>query len=276
MNTFQNKVVFITGASSGIGEALARAFAEQGASVVLAARRIERLQQLATELKQVGSKVLAVACDVTSENDLFAAVTAVHQTFGPIDIVVANAGFGVVGSFEKLHLEDFQRQFNTNVFGVLRTIYATLEDLKKTQGQLVLIGSVAGYISAPKATPYSMSKFALRALAECLYGELAPVGIAVTLISPGFINTEIRHVDNQGQFHSDVKDPVYQKIRMPVQQAAQIMIKAILSKKREKVITFHGKVALFINFLFPGLLPHIFRWITLRKFKKSQIKNISK
>lgn len=268
MNTFQNKVVLITGASSGIGEALVRAFAQQGAAVVMAARRIERLQIIEAELTQAGGKALAVACDVTNENDLATAVILAHQSFGPIDIVVANAGFGVVGKFEKLQGEDFQRQFNTNVFGVLRTIYATLEDLKKTKGQLVLMGSVAGYISAPNATPYSMSKYAIRALAENLYGELAPLGIAVTLISPGFVDTEIRLVDNQGESHPETKPPVYQKIRMPAKQAAQIMMKAILSKKREKVITVHGKIALFINYLFPGMLPHFFRWITVRQFNK--------
>lgn len=276
MNTLQNKVVLITGASSGIGEALAHAFAQQGATVVLAARRIERLQQMATEIKQAGGKALAVACDVTNENDLPAAVTQIHQTFGSIDIVVANAGFGVVGKFEKLHLEDYQRQFNTNVFGVLRTIYATLDDLKKTQGQLVLIGSVASYISGTKSSPYAMSKYAIRSLAESLYAELAPQGIAITLITPGFIDTEIRHVNNQGEYQLEIKKPAYQKIRMPAKQAAQIMLKAIQRKKREKVITFHGKAALFINFLFPGLMPHFFRWYTLRKFKKSNFQNMTK
>src|SRR5262249_1074370 len=157
--------------------ALARSFANEGASVALLARRLERLQSLAAELQKSGTKAVAIACDVTRDGDLEAAVSKVHESLGPIDVAVANAGSPIIGPMAKLQLEDYRRQFEPNVFGVLRTLYATLGDLKKTKGRLVLLGSVSGHISAPEASPYSMSKFAVRALADALYAECAPAGI---------------------------------------------------------------------------------------------------
>jgi len=119
-------VVFITGASSGIGAALAREYARRGADLALAARRTDRLDALAAELSAQGRRALVLACDVTRDGELEAAVARTRDAFGRIDVVVANAGFGVVGPVERLRLEDYRRQFETNVFGVLRTVYATL------------------------------------------------------------------------------------------------------------------------------------------------------
>src|SRR5262249_11416949 len=116
--TFTDHVVFITGASSGIGAALAREFAKPGASLVLAARRTDRLEKLASELGRNGRRAIALACDVTRDGDLERAAAAVRDAFGRIDVVVANAGFSVVGTFERLTLDDYRRQFETNVFGV--------------------------------------------------------------------------------------------------------------------------------------------------------------
>ncbi|HET9481361.1 MAG TPA: SDR family NAD(P)-dependent oxidoreductase, partial [Candidatus Polarisedimenticolia bacterium] len=192
---FAGQVVLITGASSGIGAALAREFARQGADVVLAARRLDRLRALAAEIQARGRRALAVGCDVTVDGDVEHAAAAAVETLGRIDVVVANAGFGVVGRVEGLQLEDYRRQFETNVFGVLRTIHATLAHLETTRGRLVIVGSVAGYVAAPGASPYAMSKFALRALAESLGHELRSRGVTVTLVSPGFVESEIRLVD---------------------------------------------------------------------------------
>jgi len=259
MKKFQNKIVMITGASSGIGAALVREFAQQGAKVAMVARRAERLKTLADEMVKAGLQAFPFVGDVTKEASLRAAVADIHQALGNIDIVVANAGFGVVGPFTQLTVEDFQRQFDTNVNGVLRTIYATLEDLKHTQGQLVLMGSVASYVSAPGASPYSMSKFAVRALAEVLYAELAPLGIKVTLISPGFVKTEIRNVDNYGQYQTASVDPIPTWVRMSAPCAAKQIVKAIAKQKREKIITVHGKIAVMLSYLLPGLVHYVMR-----------------
>ena len=208
MDKFQNKHVFITGASAGIGAALAHEFASQGARLTLTARRLHLLEGLAQDLIARGTEVLVETCDVTQDGDLERALEKARERFGKVDVVVANAGFGVVGKLENLKLEDSRRQFETNVFGVLRTIQCSLEDLKQTRGSLVLLGSVAGYISLPNASPYAMSKFAIRALADSLWAELAPYGIAVTLISPGFVESSIRKVDNQGVFQRASEDPM--------------------------------------------------------------------
>ena len=117
--SFAGQVVFITGASSGIGAALAREFARRGADLALAARRTDRLAALAAEITKSGRRALVLACDVTLDSDLEAAVARTREAFGRIDVVVANAGFGVVGSVESLGVDDFRRQFETNVFGVL-------------------------------------------------------------------------------------------------------------------------------------------------------------
>ncbi len=259
MKRFNEKVILITGASSGIGRALALAFAQEGAKVVATARRVDRLQALENEIEAKGAQALSLACDVTCEGDLERVVDATRKKFGGIDVVVANAGFGVVGKIEQLHLEDYRRQFETNVFGMLRTIFATFEELKKTKGTLVLMGSVSGHIGAPEATPYCMSKFAVRALAESLYAELAPLGIAVVLISPGFVHSEIYQVNNRGVFDPRQKNPVPTWLKMPTEKAARQILAAIHKKKKEKIITLHGKFLVFAKRYFPGLVTWFFK-----------------
>lgn len=256
---FQGKSVLITGASSGIGEALARRLAAMGASLTLVARRTDRLEKIAQQISEQKGVAITLRCDVSSDQDLKAAVQSTLEKFGRLDIVIANAGFGVVGKAEKLTLQDYQRQFDTNIYGVLRTLYATLPELKKTRGQIVLLGSVASYVSLPGSSPYSMSKFAIRALAEALTDELRPQGIAVTLLSPGFIQSEIRRTDNQGQLRTQDQDPLPSWLPMSSQMAAKKMIRAIARRKREEIITNHGKFIVFIHRHFPWLIQGLSR-----------------
>jgi uncharacterized protein len=138
MAKFSDTVTFITGASSGIGAALALEVGRQGGDVALVARRTERLQKLAGEIESMGRRALVVPCDVSSEDDLKGAAAKTMDALGRIDYVVANAGFGVGGRFEKLTIDDYRRQFETNVFGVVKTIYATREQLTASHGCLVL------------------------------------------------------------------------------------------------------------------------------------------
>lgn len=239
-------MVFITGASSGIGAGLAREFASQGAAVALLARRAERLRALAADIRAAGGHALAIPCDVTREGDLERAVALTIAGLGPINVVVANAGFGVVGPFTKLRLDDYRRQFETNVFGVLRTVYATIDELVRSRGTLVVIGSVSGHISTPGSSPYAMSKHAVRAYAEALRGELAPQGVGVVLITPGFVKSEIRLVDNHGRLHPDAPDTVPAWLRMPTERAARQIVSATARQRREKIVTLHGKFAVFL------------------------------
>ena len=201
-----------------------------------------------------GRRALVLACDVTRDGELERAVAQVRDALGRIDVVVANAGFGVVGRVDRLTIEDFRRQFETNVFGVLRTIYATLDDLKRTRGRLAILGSVSGHLATPGGSPYAMSKFAVRALADALRNELRPAGVAVTLLSPGFVESEIRLVDNQGRLKTTDRDVVPKWLRMRSDIAARKIVTAIERKRREAVITGHGKALVFVARHLPGLM----------------------
>ena len=251
MANLKDRTVFITGASSGIGMSLAKEFAKQGANLVITARRKPRLDGLAAELTGEGHRVLPVACDVTQDQEVHEAVAASVKEFGKIDVVIANAGFGVASVFEKLTLDDYRRQFETNVFGVLRTIYATLDELKKSRGTLVLLGSVSGYIALPGNSPYSMSKFAIHALASSLKNELRPFGVSVVLIAPGFVESEIRKVDNHGRLHPDAPDPVPNWLKVSTESAARTIVRAVVQRKAERIVTVHGKIAVLLKRHFP-------------------------
>jgi short-subunit dehydrogenase len=249
--------VLITGASSGIGAALARECARRGFRVALVARRIETLETLAARLRETGSQASAHAGDVTRDGDI-ARVVAELATQGVVpDIVIANAGFGVVGPAQKLALDDYRRQFETNLFGVLRTFYDTLGALKQTRGRFAVMGSIAGHLSGPGGSAYAMSKFAVRAFAEALHGDLKGTGVGVTLISPGFVESDIRRVDNRGGLHSHVEDPVPPWLRMDADKAARVMMNGILRGRREVFVTFHGKVIVFFARHFPRLVRYL-------------------
>ncbi|MGE0709627.1 MAG: SDR family oxidoreductase [Planctomycetota bacterium] len=266
MRRFHEQSVLITGASAGIGAALARAFAHEGARLTLLARREDRLAVLARELEAQGTRTLVQRCDVTQDGELEAAADVAREAFGGLDVVVANAGFGVVGQVCDLTLDDFRRQFETNVFGVLRTVQATVPDLRRSRGRLALVGSVAGWIARPGGAPYSMSKFAVRALADSLRLELQPDGVAVTLISPGFIESEIRQVDNRGQHHEGKADKIPAWLRMPADECAQHVLRAIARREREAVITGHGKALVYTERFAPWLLRGIGRAMPGKKW----------
>jgi len=257
---FAGNAVFITGASSGIGAALAREFAREGADVALAARRTDRLEALAAEIGKSGRRAVVTPCDVTRDGDLERAADQARAALGKLDVVVANAGFGVTGKLETLSIDDYRRQFETNVFGVLRTVYATLDDLKTTRGRLVLIGSVSGHVAVPGSSAYSMSKFAVHGLAAALGHELAPYGVAVTLISPGLVESEIGQVDNSGVWRAQApRRPIPASIVMATPTAARKIVRAVSRRRREAVITGLGKVAVVLQRHLPWLLTAIIR-----------------
>jgi len=260
---FHGKAVLITGASSGIGEELAWQLAQAGAKVVLAARRKELLEELAKKIAGLGnSEALVVECDVTRDGDLDRAVAATVSKWGKLDVAIANAGFCVVGQFKRLSIEDYRRQFETNVFGVLRTLYAALPEIEKTKGNLAIIGSVAGWVSTPGGSPYSISKFALRALANAIAPDLQRFGVKVTLISPGFVVSNIQRVDNQGKFHPDAKGGPPEWIRMKTPRAARQILNAIARGKRERIITLHGKLFVAIERFLPWVNRAVARKIS--------------
>jgi short-subunit dehydrogenase len=269
MRKLHGTVAFITGASSGIGAALAVEYARCGADTALAARREDRLDQVAGQVRAFGRRAVTLGCDVTREGDLGGAVERTLADFGRIDWVIANAGFGVAGAFHKLSLDDYRRQFETNVFGVLRTAYATRDALIASRGCLAVMGSVAGYVAAPLSSPYSMSKAAIHALAACLWHELAAYDVGVTLIAPGFVESEIRQVDNQGVHDPEAPDSIPDWLPTPADRAARAMVSAVARRRRMVVITGHGRIAVWLQRLAPGLLAALVRRMGPRRRRDS-------
>ncbi|MGH9572892.1 MAG: SDR family NAD(P)-dependent oxidoreductase [Candidatus Acidiferrales bacterium] len=252
---YREKSVLITGASSGIGEELAIQLAAVGAKLILAARRREQLESLAERIVHAGHpKPVVAECDVTRDGDLECAVEGGVRAWGKLDIAIANAGFGVMGPLKRLTIEDYRRQFETNVFGVLRTIYAALPELEKTHGNIVINGSVAGWVASPGGSPYAMSKFALRGLANAIAPELRRVGVKVTLLSPGFVASNFRRVDIAGEFHPGAKDHAPDWIQMRTDLAVREILRAVARGKREQIVTFHGKVLVKLERFQPWLI----------------------
>lgn len=254
MARFEGQVALITGASSGIGAALAREFARQGAHTVLLARRVDRVEALAREMTEGGRRSLALAGDVTRDGDVERAVELARREFGRLDVAVANAGFSVAGRLVDLTLEDYRRQFETNIFGVLRTLMAAVPALRESRGRMVLIGSMFGMMSIPGATPYCMSKWAIAGLAGGLGMEMALYGVSVTHVMAGVIDTELYQVDNQGVY-SDAppRRPPPKILKMPSEQAARQIVDAAWRRKRSYILPKHAKAAVWAQRHFPGL-----------------------
>ena len=186
------KVVVITGASSGLGEATARLLSAQGASVVLGARRVERLQSLAGELTRGRGKALAVATDVAHLDQVKRLVDAAVQTYGRIDVMINNAGLMPQSLLESLRVDEWDRMIDVNIKGVLYGIAAALPHMKRQKsGHIINVSSVAGHKVRPGAAVYAATKHAVLALSEGLRQEVKPYNIRTTVISPGAVATEL-------------------------------------------------------------------------------------
>ena len=251
---FDNKVVWITGGGSGIGRALAQQFAKEGALVAVSGRREERLHEVAQEPETEGKKAIAVRCDVTDEASVAEAVQKVVRTLGGLDVAVANAGFSVAGRVEKLSAADWRRQLDVNVIGVAMTARYAIPHLRERKGRLALIGSVASMVVSPGFGAYSASKYAVRAIGQTLAAELHGSGVTCTTIHPGYIESEIAQVDNQGRFDPQREDRRPKNLMWPTDKAARVMVDAIAKRKREYTFTGHGKVGAFAGRHMPGLV----------------------
>jgi len=191
-NNIEGKVVVITGASSGLGEATARLLSAQGATVVLGARRIERLQKLADELTGSGGKALAVETDVTHCDQVKRLVDAAVQKFGRVDVMLNNAGLMQQSPLERLKVDEWDNMIDINIKGVLYGIAAALPHMKQQKaGHIINVSSVAGHKVTPLGAVYCATKHAVRALSEGLRTEVKPYNIRTTVISPGAVATEL-------------------------------------------------------------------------------------
>ncbi|MFI1002580.1 SDR family NAD(P)-dependent oxidoreductase [Streptomyces galbus] len=188
----QGKAALVTGASSGIGEATARALAAEGAAVVLAARRLDRLRAVQEELRAAGSTAHAVELDVTDERAVRDAVRSTVETLGGLDIVVNNAGLMLLGPVEGADTTDWTRMIDTNVLGLMYVTHAALPHLLRSQGTIVQISSVAGRVAARGAAAYNATKFAVNGFSEALRQEVTERGVRVVVVEPGTVETELR------------------------------------------------------------------------------------
>ena len=189
--SINGKIVAITGASSGIGEATARLLARSGAKVALGARRINRLERIVSEIKSEGGEAIACTLDVTQRDSVVSFVESTIQAFGRLDVFINNAGVMLIAPLDEFKVEEWDQMINVNVRGVLYGIAAALPVMQKqADGHIVNISSVAGHKVAPGFTVYCGTKFAIGAISEGVRQEAGP-GIRCTIISPGAVQTEL-------------------------------------------------------------------------------------
>lgn len=253
MGAWSGKVVWITGAGSGIGRALASEFGAQGATVVLSGRRASRLEEVAGALEASGARTMVATCDVTDETVVNATVERIVDRFGHLDVAVANAGMAVSGRFEKLTLAEWRRQLDVNVLGAVATARAAIPELRKSKGHLAFIASVSAFLCTPGHSAYSASKFAVRAIGLTLAQELHGTGVSCTTVHPGFVESEINQVDNRGHFHPEREDRRPQMLMWKSEKAARVIVDAIRKRKREHVFTAHGRLGAWVGAHAPGL-----------------------
>ncbi len=191
-NTIKGKVVVITGASSGMGEAAAKHLSSLGATVILGARRVDRIEKLANEIRDKGGKALAIAMDVTQRDQVKKLVDSAVEQFGQIDVILNNAGVMPLSPMERLNVDEWDKMIDVNIKGVLNGIAAVLPYMKEQKwGQIINTSSVAGHKIFTGSAVYSATKFAVRALTEGLRMEVKPYNIRTTIICPGAVKTEL-------------------------------------------------------------------------------------
>lgn len=223
----KGKVVVITGASSGLGEATARLLSSEGATVVLAARRADRIEALANELKSQGGEALAVTTDVTDRQQVKALVDKAVETYGRIDVMLNNAGLMPLAPLEKLKTDEWDQMIDVNIKGVLNGIAAALPYMKEQKsGHFINVSSVYGHKVGPDATVYCATKHAVRALSEGLRQEVKPYNIRTTIISPGAVATELLDHISEKEIQEQTKDFV-SKIAVPAETFARMVAFAI-------------------------------------------------
>ncbi|MBL3568640.1 oxidoreductase [Rhodovulum sulfidophilum] len=201
------KVIVITGASSGLGEATARHLAAEGATIVLGARRVDRIEALAAELVAADRKAVAVATDVTDRAQVKNLVDTAVQQFGRVDVVLNNAGLMPLAPLERLKVDEWDRMIDVNIKGVLYGIAAALPHMQAQQsGHIINVSSVYGHVVDPGATVYCATKHAVRAISEGLRKEAKPYNIRTTTISPGAVSTELLEHISEKDIQEGTKD----------------------------------------------------------------------
>ncbi|GAB3946638.1 SDR family oxidoreductase [Spirosoma harenae] len=266
-----DKVVLITGASSGIGRALAFAFGREGARIVICARKADALQSVNQELTTAGIDVLSLTADVSVESDVKRLIEQTIAHFGRLDILINNAGISMRSMLIDTDPSVIQKVMDINFMG---TVYATryaLPHIQQAKGSIVGISSIAGYRGLPVRSGYSASKFAMNGFLEAVRTELLHTGVHVLTACPGFTASNIRvsALDAHGQAKGETMRD--ESSMMSAEECANHILRAVKARKRELILTTQGKFTVFINKWLPGLADTLV-YNTLAKEKDSPLK----
>ena len=251
---FKDKAVVITGASSGIGKALAMEFAGMGAKIVMAARNEERLNEAMSEVRGLGAEVIGLPTDVAKEEDCKNLIDKAVSTFGRIDIMINNAGISMRAIFEDTELDVIRQLMDVNFWGTVYCTKYALPHLLKSKGSLVGISSIAGYKGLPGRTGYSSSKFAMHGFLETLRIENMKKGLHVLIACPGFTASNIRNTALNEKGEVQGESPRDEGKMMSAEEVARHIARAIAKRKDRLTLTFQGKLTVFLNKFFPKFM----------------------
>lgn len=250
-----DKIVVITGASSGIGKALAYEFGRKGAKVVLAARNLANLEEIVNDLNKQGIQALAIQTDVANEDDCRILIEKTLEKFGRIDVLISNAGISMRAIFLDLHLDVMRRLMDTNYWGTVYCSKFALPHLIKTGGSLVGVISIGGYIGLPGRSGYVASKFAVRGFLDTVRIENRKTGLHVLIVAPGFTASNIRRTALLADGSLQGETPRDEDHMMSAEEVAAHVYKALLKRKRNLVLTFYqGKLTVLVGKIFPRLV----------------------
>ena len=248
MSDFNNKVVVITGASSGIGYALAIAALQQGAKVAVCARSLHKLQEVYAAVNN--NNLLLFAADVSKEADCAGFIQAVTAKWGGVDVLINNAGISMRALFDEVDLSVLKELMDINFWGTVYCTKYALPYIQQRKGVIVGVSSIAGYRGLPARTGYSASKFAMQGFLESLRTELLHTGTHVMWVCPGFTASNIRNVARSADGSQQGETPLEESKLMQADAVANVILQAITQRKRTVVMTGQGKLTVCLNKLF--------------------------
>ncbi|MBQ0079927.1 MAG: SDR family oxidoreductase [Alistipes sp.] len=264
-NFFSNKVVIVTGASSGIGQAMAKLYSQFGAKVVLAARNEERLREICRELFDMGHDAVYHVTDVTREKDCRALIDYAVSLYGRIDILICNAGLSMRAIFDDVELSVLHRLMDVNFWGTVNCCKYALPYLQRSQGTIVGISSVAGLHGLPGRTGYSASKFAMTGFLETLRIENLKKGLHVMIACPGFTASNVRFSALTADGSAQGQTPRTEGEMMQPEQVAMIVAKDIIRRRRLSLMEKEGWATFIVKKFAPGFLDKMFYMVMSRE-----------
>jgi len=253
----KNKIILITGGTSGIGLALAKEFGKNGSRISITGRDLQKLDQAKAELSSLGIESIGIQADASSETDQRKAVAQTLNHYGSLDVLINNAGISMRALFKDVDLDVIRKVMETNFFGTVSATKAALPYILKSKGSIVGISSIAGYKGLPGRTGYSASKFAMMGFLESLEIELLKKGVHVLLACPGFTSSKIRENSLTKDGSAQGISPRDEAKMMSPEEVASIIYQAVVQRKRSVIMTGQGKVTVWLNKFFPSLVNRL-------------------